>query len=45
MMTEFLRDLVTDGTAFTFVVAMGVLLAAWAWAQGQDSQWPPGRMG
>lgn len=44
-MTEFLADMVVEGTAFTFIVIALVLGAAWAWAQRQDERYPPGEMG
>ena len=34
-MTNFIADMIADGTAFTFVAAIAMLLAAWAWDKGR----------
>jgi len=44
-MEAFLADMVADGTAFTFLVAVIVLLAAWAWGSSLDEgDLPKGQM-
>ena len=43
-MTEFLADMVADGTVGTFVLILAGLVAAWAWDKAQR-RYPPGRVG
>jgi len=45
-MEAFLTNMVSDGTAFTFLVAVVVLLAAWVWGSSLDDDGlDKGRMG
>ena len=45
-MEAFLADMVSDGTVFTFLVAIIILLAAWAWGKSLDEDdLPKGHMG